>query len=500
MYSVPGVIIQERSTIPPAVAAVATAIPVFIGRTAQGPANEPVRITTMLEYTEIFGQAPVQPIALKAVKRVTGNPEVLLGVDISLSGTLDPLPDRMMAYALNAYFDNGGGPCWIYSIGNDDTPTATDFRDAIKAMAAVDEPTLIVCPEAARLSGSDPAGVITEGLLSGLATQDRFMIGDVPGAYPNDSYGPHAGRHLGSNGLEDLRAAFNPTDPKALQYGACYWPYLRTDMLWRTEETQITLASAQTMTIPADGSAVDPDTDVADIPNISATTTIADIKAPADIDGTTTRPAETAIYNAAKAFVSSLYITLPPSPFVAGAYATIDRNKGVHYAPANIGLNRVIGPAVRVSDTINASFNVDPTSGKSINVIRAFTGRGTLVWGARTLAGNDNEYRYVPVRRLMLMIEESIEKATNQFVFAPNDRTTWVRVQTMIENFLFTQWRAGALQGEKPEHAYQVLVGLGVTMTADDILNGLMRLTVRVAPVRPAEFIEITFEQMLPSS
>jgi phage tail sheath protein FI len=135
-----------------------------------------------------------------------------------------------------------------------------------------------------------------------------------------------------------------------------------------------------------------------------------------------------------------------------------------------------------------------------VNVIRAFTGRGTKVWGARTLAGNDNEYRYVPVRRLMLMIEESIEKATNQFVFSPNDRTTWVRIQTMIENFLFTQWRVGALQGEKPEHAYKVLVGLGVTMTADDILNGILRLVVRVAPVRPAEFIEITFEQTLPSS
>jgi hypothetical protein len=135
-----------------------------------------------------------------------------------------------------------------------------------------------------------------------------------------------------------------------------------------------------------------------------------------------------------------------------------------------------------------------------VNVIRSFTGRGIRVWGARTLAGNDNEFRYVPVRRLTIMIEESIEKAIATFVFESNDANTWVKVRTMIENFLLVQWRAGALQGEKPKHAFDVQVGLGVTMTADDILNGYLRVRVAIAPVRPAEFIVLTFEQKLPSS
>ncbi|PWR01047.1 hypothetical protein DKT77_19135 [Meridianimarinicoccus roseus] len=489
MFSVPGVIIQERSTIPPAVASVATAIPVFIGRTPVGPVNEATRITTMLEYEQTFGKAPIQPIVLTALKRVAQGTNALLGVDIALNAPLDPLPVEMMHYALTAFYDNGGGTCWIYSTGNT-APTQAEFIAAINAMSAVDEPTLIVCPEASRLAAGQTEAVIQQGLISGLDTKDRFMIGDVPGGYPDGSpsFGAHAGRYVNSSNIGTFRGNLSPTDPKALQYGACYWPYLRTNIPWRTNESQITLATAEQQVIPADGAAP------------GAPTDIAGIAADAPINHSTVRDDETAIYNAAKAFVSGLFVTLPPSPFVAGAYATIDANKGVHFAPANIGLNRVIGPAVRVSDSINADFNVDPTSGKSINVIRAFTGRGTLVWGARTLAGNDNEYRYIPVRRLMLMIEESIEKATNQFVFAPNDRTTWVRLQTMIENFLFTQWRIGALQGEKTEHAYQVLVGLGVTMTADDILNGILRVVVRVAPVRPAEFIEITFEQMLPSS
>ena len=166
--------------------------------------------------------------------------------------------------------------------------------------------------------------------------------------------------------------------------------------------------------------------------------------------------------------------TVPPSGAVAGIYAFVDRTRGVWKAPANASISGIIGP----KDTFTASqldaLNVDPNSGKSINAIRSFTGKGTLVWGARTLAGNDNEWRYVNVRRFFNFVEESIKKATEQFVFEPNDANTWVRVQAMIENFLTVLWRQGALQGVKPEHAFYVAVGLGKTMTPLDILEGRM--------------------------
>ena len=97
--------------------------------------------------------------------------------------------------------------------------------------------------------------------------------------------------------------------------------------------------------------------------------------------------------------------------------------------------------------------NVHET-GKSINVIRSFVGKGIIVWGSRTLAGNDNEWRYISVRRFFNFVEESTKKATSQFVFEPNDANTWVRVKAMIENFLILQWRAGALAGAKAEHAF----------------------------------------------
>jgi phage tail sheath protein FI len=110
-------------------------------------------------------------------------------------------------------------------------------------------------------------------------------------------------------------------------------------------------------------------------------------------------------------------------------------------------------PAVKLDDDDQASLNVH-SSGKSVNAIRKFSGKGTLVWGARTLAGNDNEWRYVNVRRFYNMVEESTKKATEQFVFEPNDGSTWAKVRGMIENFLILQWRAGALQGAVPEDAF----------------------------------------------
>mgnify|MGYP000877075564 CR=1 FL=1 len=177
-----------------------------------------------------------------------------------------------------------------------------------------------------------------------------------------------------------------------------------------------------------------------------------------------------------------------------------DENRGVWKAPANVSITAVKGPAVHVTHEDQESMNIDTEAGKSVNAIRSFTGKGTLVWGARTLAGNDNEWRYIPVRRFFNMVEESVKKATAQFVFEPNDANTWVKVRAMIENFLVLQWRAGALAGAKQEHAFYVRVGLGQTMTAQDILNGYMHVEIGMAVVRPAEFIILKFSHKMQES
>jgi hypothetical protein len=197
--------------------------------------------------------------------------------------------------------------------------------------------------------------------------------------------------------------------------------------------------------------------------------------------------------------VTRTMVLLPPSGAVAGVYAAVDRTRGVWKAPANVSLADVSGVAVKVNDQGQEDLNVTST-GKSVNAIRVFAGKGCLIWGARTLAGNDNEWRYVPVRRFFNMAEESIKKASEPFVFEPNDRGTWVRVRAMIENFLTVQWRQGALAGAVPPQAFFVKVGLGETMTSQDILEGRMIIEVGMAVVRPAEFIILRFAHKMQTS
>ena len=144
--------------------------------------------------------------------------------------------------------------------------------------------------------------------------------------------------------------------------------------------------------------------------------------------------------------------------------------------------------------------NIDVNAGKSVNAIRPFIGKGILIWGARTLDGNSNEWRYVSVRRFFNMVEESIKKSTYWAVFEPNDRNTWTLVRAMIENYLILKWRDGALAGVKPEQAFYVHVGLGTTMNAVDVLEGRMNIEIGMAVARPAEFIVLKFTQLMQQS
>jgi phage tail sheath protein FI len=206
---------------------------------------------------------------------------------------------------------------------------------------------------------------------------------------------------------------------------------------------------------------------------------------------------DTALYNSINDLITARVLVLGPSGTMAGIYASVDSSRGVWKAPANVGISNISGPSFQITEAQQGGLNVDATSGKSINAIRTFVGRGTLVWGSRTLDGNSNEWRYIPVRRLFTFVEESCKKSTEFVVFEPNDKSTWLRVQGTISNFLTDLWKQGALAGDKPEQAFFVRVGLGETMTAQDILEGKMIVSIGMAAVRPAEFIVLQFMHKL---
>ncbi|UEQ78236.1 phage tail sheath family protein [Chryseobacterium arthrosphaerae] len=456
-YKTPGVYVEETAKFPPSVAQVETAIPAFIGYTEKGPKNEPTRISSMLEYETVFGKANKEKTAISISIE-----------DIVVTANVDntKLSPFKMYYAMQMYFANGGGPCYIVSAGTAaGYPTKgerVDFEKALATLEKEDEPTLIVFPDAESLTAADAYDVYELALDQAESMKDRFVIMDVLDNV--ESFKGAAGPGVGQSG-------------QRLKYGAAYYPKLETVLSYSYDDKDVKIDSYKE--INSDG-------DLVPVTMQTGENNLGWLK---------TKNSE--LYNLAQKVIASKKVVMTPSSAMAGVYAKVDSTSGVWKSPANVSLNFVVAPKVKISHEEQENMNVDSTAGKSINAIRTFTGKGTLVWGARTLDGNSNEWRYISVRRFFNMVEESVKKATERFVFEPNTANTWVRVQTMIENFLDQQWRDGALAGSKPEEAYYVSVGLHKTMSAQDILEGRMNIEIGMAAVRPAEFIVLRFSHKL---
>ena len=186
--------------------------------------------------------------------------------------------------------------------------------------------------------------------------------------------------------------------------------------------------------------------------------------------------------------ISGARAAQPPSGHMAGLYARTDAERGVHKAPANAGLAGALGLTRAISAEEQAILNP-----AGINCIRSFSD-GIRVWGARTLAEESSEFRYVPVRRLTTMIALSVERGVRWVVFEPNDVTLWKSIRRDIGAFLHTLWRDGALAGAKPEDAYFVKCDAETTTQAD-IDAGRVVALIGIAPVRPAEFVILRIGQ-----
>lgn len=459
IIQLPGLFIEEMGKFPPSIVPVETAIPAFIGYTqkahehAEGDlVKKAKKIDSLIEFEQFFGNTWPEACQIKLIE--SNNP---LNIVVQA-----PTLYYFLYQAIQLYFDNGGGACYVVSAGLQ-TKSATlnkaDFSDCLTEVRKHDECTLLVMPDVVSLPSNAAAAVMQEALLQCADLSDRFTIIDVAWA-SNGSL---------SSDIQNFRD--NITNDH-LTFGAAYYPYLKTNLSFNfNDETQLVIS--QHLLLDGTSGALQGKH-------------LQEIK--------TDNPL---IYNQIVFKLNELHPIVPPSGAVAGAYAGTDRDRGVWKAPSNISLSSISEPTVVISDVLQ-SVLTDPSAGKYINAIRMFTGKGTVIWGARTLAGNDNEWRYVSVRRFFNMVEESCKKETEAFVFEPNDANTWVRVQAMIENFLTGLWRAGALQGNTPSNAFYVKVGLGKTMTALDVLEGRMIIEIGMAVIRPSEFVLLRFlHQML---
>jgi len=462
-YKTPGVYVEEISLFPPSVAQVETAIPAFIGYTEEGP-TEPTKIKSMVDYRTIFG-GPSKELPDFTIDG-SGN--------ITADSSIPTSPVYKMYYMLEIYFSNGGGPCYILSVGGyESSPavTASELSGALSLLKKEDEPTIILFPDAQSISDpTDYHGLYVDAMIQCAGLGDRFTICDVQPADTSstDPVGDAAQTFRDNIGTNNL------------MYGAAYYPNLKTSLVHQYNEDEISIDNNGTPMVLRH----------------SDDTLAEDSSKEAESLFHANNGADRSKYYDIRKMIEDVKLILPPSGAVAGAYALVDSNRGVWKSPANVSLNRVSAPTVSMETSEQDGLNVSDT-GKSINAIRKFSGKGVLIWGARTLDGNSNEWRYISVRRFFNMVEESVKKASSRFVFEPNDANTWVKVKAMIENFLTLQWRAGALMGAKAEDAFFVKVGLGETMTQDDVLNGRMIVEIGMAAVRPAEFIILRFSHKM---
>lgn len=189
----------------------------------------------------------------------------------------------------------------------------------------------------------------------------------------------------------------------------------------------------------------------------------------------------------------------PPCGFVAGRFAAIDAQRGVWKAPA--GTAAVLDGVADLVEAVDDAAS-DALAARGINVLRAFPVDGPLIWGARTLAGanvGDPDDRYVPVRRLLIYLESSLDAGLRWVVFEPNDPQTWARIRLAVGAFLNGMFRQGALAGTTPKDAYFVRCD-DQTTTQADIDAGVVNLVAGIAPLKPAEFVIARFSLRAGSS
>lgn len=497
-YKTPGVYIKEKSAFGNSVVEAETAIPAFIGFTQKAVngdkslLNQPWKITSMTEFTTYFGGAPLADFKLE-VK------------DNNLTVT-EPAVPFTLYYQMVMFFANGGSTCYIVSVGDytSSTPISSEqVKTALTALEKEQEVTMIVVPEA--VYSPNYANILTDVLQHcGSTMKNRIAIFDVqPKKDKNETM---------EQQIESFRDAVGSN---YMSFGAAYYPWLNASVL---SENDVNPSSVTLWDY--DGEAPDLTACLGENSTLLSfyQTAFADIKtkkaaadaAPTDANlAQKLATAKSDLHNALlqnwPAYKSAIKLIkdklnlLPPSASMAGIYTAVDNNRGVWKAPANVTVSYVTSPTEVINDYLQENLNV-PMNGKAVNAIRAFPGEGIKVWGARTLDGNSQDWRYVNVRRTMLFLEESVKNAARAYVFEPNDANTWINMKCMIENFLRSVWKRGGLAGATPEDAFEVHVGLGDTMTGDDILEGILRITVLVAISRPAEFIEITFQQQMQKS
>lgn len=446
---VPGVYIEEDATPAISVSQGATAVPLFIGAFAaldDKYKGKILRISGWLDFVQMFTASSAgysASVEITSTEKTDASGETG-GTDTTDSGAAATaaavayeyvpkapvVTEATAALALQLYFQNGGNPCYVFAL--EDTTDATLLASIPTLMGEYDDITLL-----AVLDGTEAYRDAVYKALTGSLDQSKgyFLIADSESAAAPDSV-------------------------KGFDHVAVYYPALSVKP-GKINDSDVAISGYD------DGTT-------------NTVTTLADLR---KTNSTLAAQVSDLLTQSVPA------LTVPAAGAMAGVYCKTDRERGVWKAPANVILSGVSDVSVRVSDDAQG-----PMNEAGVNVIRYFSDRGVVVWGARTQQNDDN-WRYISVRRLFDTAERDVKKAMRPVVFEPNNQPTWTRVWAAIDTYLYGVWQKGGLAGNSPEEAYFVRIGKGITMTEEDINQGKMIVQIGMAAVRPAEFIILQFTQ-----
>jgi phage tail sheath protein FI len=497
----PGVYIEEIPSGVRTIVGVATSITAFVGRAVRGPVNDPVRIQSFSDYVRVFGGLAEMSTMSYAVQQffLNGGTDALI-VRVHLNGTKANLnlPTSAGSLMLEAASEGLWGNNLRATVDHNTKGNISPNTDADEFNLLIEElvpgSTTQVAQKESFLNVNRDAS--SPRFITTVLAQESKLVrvqGAVPSARP-DPGTTNATANSGADGGSITDAQINPANPNK-------------DGLFALEKADL----FNLLCIPP----LDPDTDIAASTRDAASKYCSDRRAlfiadpPANWNDVTAAESGVSSFmtrskNAAAFFPrikmqdplkENRLTTFAPCGAVAGVMARTDSTRGVWKAPA--GLEATITGArelaVKMTDGENGRLNP-----LGLNSLRTFPVTGNVVWGSRTLDGADqlaSEWKYIPVRRLALYIEESLFRGTQWVVFEPNDEPTWAQIRLNLGAFMQNLFRQGAFQGQSPRDAYFVKCDKETT-TQDDINRGVVNIVVGFAPLKPAEFVVIKIQQI----
>lgn len=513
-YLTPGVYVEEVPSAQKPLEGVSTSVAAFIGLAPGGPVNTPMRIANWSQFAKIFGDP--------------SNPD---------AGPF--MQDAYLAHSVYGFFQNGGTLCWVIRIGANGNggppsvaalPAAGDTSvETLRAIAkpGVEGPVTVdisaePAPEGAEgdapqkpedvvyrivvTSGGDKEefeGPVKKGrgnLVTKVNTNSKLIkIEETGASLPEAQRGPKEGRYT------LVAVAPSSSDLSSGDFEGDAARRIGMGGLVAIDEVSIVcmpdavklLDGDETMFRDAQGKAISHCELLGDRmcildppPNLIPQEILEWRKDTAGYDSKMA-----ALYWPWIEVIDPLSkrpIMVPPSGHVAGVWARTDDTRGVHKAPAN----EVVMGATQLGFQLT-SVEQGELNRLGINCIRAFSGRGIRIWGARTLS-SDPEWRYINVRRLFNYVSQTLLEGTQWSVFEPNDQRLWLKLRASVSNFLTNLWRGGALFGSSADQAFFVKCD-AETNPPEIIEAGQVVCEVGISPVKPAEFVIFRLSQFIDS-